>query len=202
MEYLKEMLYIVPAILLAITGHEFAHGFVSYRLGDPTPKREGRLSLNPLAHLDLVGTLCLLLFGMGWAKPVQINPASYKNRRVGTVLVSLAGPFMNYLMAFAGMLLFAWAASEGHDGIWFLYLASINVGLGTFNLIPIPPLDGSHVLEELVPGIREIYARIGRFAMPLLFLCLYTGILRKPLDFANNAVIEGMAEAAWRIFGW
>ena len=74
-EYLKDMLYMVPAILLAITCHEFAHGFVSYKLGDPTPKRQGRLSLNPFAHLDLMGTLCLLLFGMGWAKPVQINPA-------------------------------------------------------------------------------------------------------------------------------
>jgi len=141
-------------------------------------------------------------FGMGWAKPVQINPASYKNRKAGTVLVSLAGPLMNYVMAFVGMLLFAWARTAGYEGIWFFYLAIINVGLGTFNLIPIPPLDGSHVLEELVPGIRGIYGRIGRLAMPLLFLCLYTGILRKPLDYANAAVIDGMAEAVYRMFGW
>ena len=201
-EYLKDMLYMVPAILLAITCHEFAHGFVSYKLGDPTPKRQGRLSLNPFAHLDLMGTLCLLLFGMGWAKPVQINPASYKNRRVGTVLVSLAEPLMNYVLAFLGMLLFVAASMAGHEGIWFSYLAAINIGLGTFNLIPIPPLDGSHVLEELVPGIRGLYGRIGRLAMPLLFLCLYTGILREPLDYANTAVLEWMAQAAMRVCGW
>lgn len=200
-ESLKGMLYMIPAILVAITCHEFAHGFVSYRLGDPTPKRDGRLSLNPLAHLDIVGTLCLLLFGMGWAKPVQINPGSYKSRKVGTVLVSLAGPLMNYLLAFLGLLLYVAVNMAGYGGIWFFYLAAINIGLGTFNLIPVPPLDGSHVLEELVPGVRGIYGRVGRFAMPILVLCLYTGILKKPLDFVNDAVLGAMARAALAIFG-
>ena len=115
-EGLKGMLYIIPAILAAITCHEFAHGFVSYKLGDPTPKRDGRLSLNPLAHLDIVGTLCLLLFGMGWAKPVQINPGSYKSRKVGTVLVSLAGPLVNYLLAFLGLLLYVAVSMAGYRG--------------------------------------------------------------------------------------
>ncbi len=201
-DYLKSMLYLVPAILLAITCHEFAHGFVSYKLGDPTPKRDGRLSLNPFAHLDLVGTVCLLVFGMGWARPVQVNPTSYKNRKTGTVLVSLAGPLVNYLLAFLGMLLYVAVNMAGYDGIWFSYLALINIGLGTFNLIPVPPLDGSHVLEELVPGVQRLYCRIGRYAMPILVLCLYTGVLRKPLDYVNTAVFEGMARAAIVIFGW
>jgi Zn-dependent protease len=89
LEYLKSMIYIAPAILLAITAHEFAHGYVSYKLGDPTPKRDGRLSLNPLAHLDLWGTICLILFRMGWAKPVRINPSSYRDRKKGTILFLL-----------------------------------------------------------------------------------------------------------------
>lgn len=195
-DYIKGMLYSVPAILLAITLHEFAHGYVSYRLGDPTPKREGRLTLNPLAHLDVVGTLCLLLFGMGWAKPVRINPGSYKNSRIGTMLVSLAGPLMNYLLAFLSLLVFGLSGLYGHGfGEWFSYLALINIGLGTFNLIPFPPLDGSHVLEELVPAARQLFERLGRFAMPLLFLCLYTGVLRRPLEYANEAVLNGM----WRL---
>ncbi len=200
-EGLKGMLYIIPAILAAITCHEFAHGFVSYKLGDPTPKRDGRLSLNPLAHLDIVGTLCLLLFGMGWAKPVQINPGSYKSQKVGTVLVSLAGPLVNYLLAFLGLLLYVAVSMAGYRGDWFYYLAVINIGLGTFNLIPVPPLDGSHVLEELVPGVRGFYGRVGRFAMPILVLCLYTGILREPLNLVNDAVLGAMVRAALAIFG-
>lgn len=200
-EGLKGMLYIIPAILAAITCHEFAHGFVSYKLGDPTPKRDGRLSLNPLAHLDIVGTLCLLLFGMGWAKPVQINPGSYKSRKVGTVLVSLAGPLVNYLLAFLGLLLYVAVSMAGYRGDWFYYLAVINIGLGTFNLIPVPPLDGSHVLEELVLGVRGFYGRVGRFAMPILVLCLYTGILREPLNLVNDAVLGAMVRAALAIFG-
>ena len=200
-EGLKGMLYIIPAILAAITCHEFAHGFVSYKLGDSTPKRDGRLSLNPLAHLDIVGTLCLLLVGMGWAKPVQINPGSYKSRKVGTVLVSLAGPLVNYLLAFLGLLLYVAVSMAGYRGDWFYYLAVINIGLGTFNLIPVPPLDGSHVLEELVPGVRGFYGRVGRFAMPILVLCLYTGILREPLNLVNDAVLGAMVRAALAIFG-
>ena len=154
-----------------------------------------------MAHLDIVGTLCLLLFGMGWAKPVQINPGSYKSRKVGTVLVSLAGPLVNYLLAFLGLLLYVAVSMAGYRGDWFYYLAVINIGLGTFNLIPVPPLDGSHVLEELVPGVRGFYGRVGRFAMPILVLCLYTGILREPLNLVNDAVLGAMVRAALAIFG-
>lgn len=141
LEYLKSIIYTVPAILLAISAHEFAHGYVSYKLGDPTPKMDGRLTLNPFAHLDLWGTVCLILFRMGWAKPVRINTAYYKDKKKGTILVSLAGPAMNYIMAFVSMLIYGLFYKAGSSfGIWFYYLAVINVGLGTFNLIPIPPL--------------------------------------------------------------
>ncbi|WP_346892816.1 site-2 protease family protein [Clostridium sp. UBA871] len=96
---IKELIYLIPAILIAVSLHEFAHGYVSYKLGDPTPKVTGRLSLNPLAHLDPVGTLCLLFFRFGWAKPVQVNPYYYKDKRKGMALVGLAGPMMNFLIA-------------------------------------------------------------------------------------------------------
>lgn len=196
LEYLKSMVYIVPAILLAISAHEFAHGYVSCKLGDPTPKIDGRLTLNPLAHLDLWGTVCLILFRMGWAKPVRINTAYYKDKKRGTILVSLAGPLMNYLMAFISMLIYGlFYKAGGSYGTWFYYLAVINVGLGTFNLIPIPPLDGSNILQELFPKLGDFYCRIRRYAMPLLFLCLFTGILRIPLNQVNSTVINGM----WRL---
>lgn len=192
-DYLQSIIYTVPAILLAISCHEFAHAYVSYKLGDPTPKTEGRLTLNPLTHLDLWGTLCLVLFRMGWAKPVRINTSYYKDKKKATILVSLAGPMMNYLLAFIGMLLYGifYKAQSGF-GIWFYYLAIINIGLGTFNLIPLPPLDGSNVLLELLPKAKYIYYKIRPYAMPILFICLYTGILRVPLELVNSAVMNGM----------
>jgi Zn-dependent protease len=190
------MIYLVPAILLAISAHEFAHGYVSYKLGDPTPKRDGRLTLNPFAHMDFWGTICLVLFQMGWAKPVRINTAYYQDKKKGTILVSLAGPMMNYLLAFIAIFIYGCFYKAGNsNGIWFYYIAAINIGLGTFNLIPIPPLDGSNILQELFPGIGNFYCRIRRYAMPIMVLCLFTGILGIPLKKVNSAVINCM----WKI---
>lgn len=194
-QYLKNMIYTIPAILLAITAHEFAHGYVSYKLGDPTPKMEGRLTLNPFAHLDVTGTICLFLFRMGWAKPVRINTSYYRNRKSGIIAVSLAGPMINYLLAFIGIFFYGvFYKADSNAYIWFYHLAVINVGLGTFNLIPFPPLDGSNVLAELVPGVKKFYVRIKKYAMPLLFFCLAIGILRTPINFVNNNLISWM----WR----
>jgi Zn-dependent protease len=196
LEYLKSMIYTIPAILLAITAHEFAHGYVSYKLGDPTPKMDGRLTMNPLAHLDPWGALCLVVFRMGWAKPVRINTAYYRDKKKGTILVSLAGPLMNFFLAFVAMLIYGlFYKAENSYGIWFYYLAVINVGLGTFNLIPLPPLDGSNILQELFPKVRGFYYKIRRYAMPLIVICVVTGILRIPLNQINSAVMNGM----WKI---
>lgn len=193
LDSLTTIIYTVPAILLAISFHEFAHAYVSHKLGDPTPKMEGRLTLNPLTHFDLWGTICLVLFRMGWAKPVRINTSYYKDKKKGTILVSLAGPVMNYMLAFAGMLLYGLFYKIGSGlSIWFYYVAVINVGLGTFNLIPIPPLDGSNVLQELFPKVKYFYQRIRQYAMLLLFICLYTGILSVPLNLVNSTVMNGM----------
>ena len=192
-QILQDLIYIIPAMLIAITVHEYAHGFVSYKLGDPTPKRDGRLTLNPFAHMDLWGTICLVLFHMGWAKPVRINVGYYKRRKQGIIIVALAGPIMNYLVAFVGMLLYGLCYRKGYGiGVWFYYCAVVNIGLGTFNLIPIPPLDGSNVLMELVPKAKNFYVSIRKYAPIILFACVATGILRYPLNMANEWLLEGM----------
>jgi Zn-dependent protease len=130
---------------------------------------------------------------MGWAKPVRINTSYYKDKKWGTILVSLAGPAMNYLLAFVSMLIYGFFyASKNDNGIWFYYLALINIGLGTFNLIPIPPLDGSNVLLEFFPQLAPAYRTIRRYAMIILFLGLSIGILRIPLTRANSTILNFM----------
>lgn len=203
MEQLKSMLYVAPVILIAISFHELAHGYVSYKMGDPTPKLDGRLTLNPFKHLDLAGTLCLLVFHMGWAKPVRINTAYYKNKKKGIILVSLAGPAMNFLLAFISLLIFGLLLKYGNvysSAIYIVemlsyYSAVINIGLGLFNLIPIPPLDGSNVLGEIVPKVNEFYYKIRAYRSIILIVLLVSGILSRPLGIANNVIIEGM----WRL---
>lgn len=167
------------SVLVALVLHELAHGFVSYKLGDETPKREGRLTLNPMVHLDLFGTICLLFFHFGWAKPVQINPYNYKNKKLGTVLVSLAGPFTNFLIALLGMFLLRLGSLLPTILVSFLYsLISINVGLGVFNLIPLPPLDGSKVLAAVLPqDLYMKYMSIEQYGIIILMVILATGVL-------------------------
>ncbi|HIX66317.1 MAG TPA: site-2 protease family protein [Candidatus Anaerotruncus excrementipullorum] len=193
---LSRLLYTLPAVLLAISLHEFAHGWVSWKLGDPTPKATGRISLNPFHHLDLWGTLCLIVFHFGWAKPVQINPWYYKNRKLGTVLVSLAGPGMNFLLAFLatflqGVVLRVTGGYVGQAGYYLYmllaYIAAINLGLGVFNLIPIPPLDGSKVLGALLPEeLYFRYMRLEQYGFILLVVLLATPLLDRPLSLATG----------------
>ncbi len=155
-----EYLYIIPAALIAIMMHEIAHGLMSHWLGDPTPKRQGRLSLNPAKHLDPVGTLCLIFFHVGWAKPVVVNPEYYKKPKLGMLLVALAGPLINFLLAILAIFGIGFIMKFVHKystlvevALYFcMYLAIINIGLGVFNLIPIPPLDGSKILGSCLKG--------------------------------------------------
>lgn len=191
-EYWKNMLYIASAALAAISVHEAAHGIVSYKLGDPTPKRDGRLTLNPFVHLDLWGTICLVFFRMGWAKPVRINTSYYRNKKKGIIMVSLAGPLSNYLLAFLALILYFLMYDNQFFGVWFYYLAVLNIGLGTFNLIPIPPLDGSNVLMEIFPKVSLFYRKIRRHSGIILAMLLIFGILDKPIAYINRTVLNGM----------
>ncbi len=197
---IQSLLLTAPVMLLAIVCHECAHGLVSDRLGDPTPRASGRLTLNPLRHLDPVGTICLLFFHFGWAKAVPINPSYYRNRRTGLIQVSLAGPAANAIVAFLSLLvegLLLRFANPQSDLILLLcqlcsYSAMLNIGLGLFNLIPIPPLDGSNVAAMLSPAIARFYNRFSRYWRLFLLLCLFTGILSRPLSFLNNAIMDGL----------
>lgn len=143
------------AVLLAITFHETAHGFVAYKLGDPTAKNQGRLTLNPLAHLDPVGALMMFIAGFGWAKPVPVNPFFFNGDRTkGMMLVSVAGPVTNLLLSFVAY--FIYAAGGGFVTVPFLnvfltQMIVLNIYLAIFNLIPVPPLDGSKILAGFLP---------------------------------------------------
>lgn len=209
--YLIELLYSVPAVLLAISLHEFAHGFVSYKLGDPTPRLDGRLSLNPFRHLDIIGTLCLLVAGFGWAKPVMVNPGYYKNKKQGMVLTALAGPVMNFLLAFVFLFLYylLWKLGVSYTGTGTGILEKllvncvlINIGLGTFNLIPFPPLDGSKVLMAVLPErVYFSYMRYERYGQFVLFVLLFVGVLDKPLSFLRSGILTGMSHVVWGMLG-
>ncbi|MDO4607902.1 MAG: site-2 protease family protein [Clostridia bacterium] len=193
-------------IFLTLPIHEWAHGFVSTRLGDPTPRYQGRLTLNPLAHIDVIGAIGILLFGIGWAKPVQVNARYYKNPKVGMAIVAAAGPISNMIVALIASFLSClflyiaaitgslhWAAGGINVYIliadFFEFIAIINVNLAVFNLIPIPPFDGSRILFTFLP--QKYYFKLMQYERYIfigLLLLLYTGVLDAPLQFATSAV--------------
>lgn len=191
----------IPAILIAITFHEYAHGKMASLLGDPTPARTGRLSLNPLKHLDFFGTLMLLVVGFGWAKPVQINPMYFKDRRKGMVYTSLAGPIMNLTLAYLAIFSFHFFRPSGMIFSFINYLIWFNVVLGVFNLIPIPPLDGSKVLFGLLPPRLSVKLMpLEQYGNIILILLLLTGILGRLLTPMITGIIRGLEFLVLLIF--
>ncbi|MBT3310898.1 MAG: site-2 protease family protein [Desulfobacterales bacterium] len=184
-----EMIVRIPVLLFAITIHEFAHGYAAMRLGDPTAKLQGRLSLNPLPHIDPIGAICLFLFNFGWAKPVPINPRYFKDIRKGIIITAIAGPLANLLTAFiAGMLIRSFFPPIKIYQMVMIYLLLMNLGLGLFNLLPIPPLDGSNILENILPyemarkfGEFKRYGAIILISIVMLDNFAHTGILSKIL---------------------
>ena len=185
-------LFRVIIILFAICIHEMAHGYMAYKLGDNTAKYDGRLSLNPLHHIDPFGALCMLFFGFGWAKPVRINISYFKKTKRDTVLTALAGPLSNFLMAYIGMILFIYVCPTVNSlflSQFIFMFIMLNIGLGAFNLIPIPPLDGSKIFLSLLP--RRIYyeiMRYERYGFIVLIVALYLGVLDRILTFAQSGI--------------
>ena len=204
-----------PGVLIAITFHEFAHGYVAYKLGDNTAKNEGRLSLNPLAHLDPIGTLMLLFAGFGWGKPVQVNPANYTRKismEKGEALVSAAGPIMNIILAFVFSLIYcalykfagtAFLSSTVGGVIMILISATIstNVGLGIFNLIPLPPLDGSKIIMPFLPYKAKEWFTNNEQIFYLIFVVLWiTGIAGTIISPAISWISTGFLNLGKMIF--
>lgn len=189
----------LTVIFLTLPVHEFAHGWAAVKLGDNTPRWQGRLTINPFAHIDYIGALCILLFGFGWAKPVQVNQNNFRNPKRDMALTALAGPLSNIIVALIAMLLFnACLNLLGIIGVWvqyvawfFFYVASINVSLAVFNLIPIPPLDGSRLLSALLP-YKYYYAlmRYERYIFFGLLALLWIGVLDVPLNYLSDALMN------------
>ncbi|OIN89189.1 hypothetical protein AUJ59_02305 [Candidatus Beckwithbacteria bacterium CG1_02_47_37] len=169
----SELLFFLPALIIAITIHEFAHAWMADRLGDPTPQLQGRLSLNPLKHLDPIGTLMLLFFRFGWGKPVEFDPYNLRHPRRDAALISLAGPAVNLILATALSLVLKFSGSPLFS--IFLYpVILININLAIFNLLPVPPLDGTKILYGILPAdwADEYNDFMGRYGTILLILLI------------------------------
>ncbi len=199
-------LLLAPPFLFALTLHELAHGWTAWRLGDPTARNEGRLTLNPLSHLDLFGTIAFFLVSIGWAKPVPVNPSYFRNPRKGMLVVALAGPGANLLLAAASaglvrlmlllpadspflISLLVPAVNMAAASVW------INIMLMVFNCLPIPPLDGSKVLMGLLPPDATLrYAQMEPYGFLLVLLLSYMGVLGSIIGpitrFANDLLLR------------
>lgn len=169
------ILFAIPSILVASTLHEYAHGLAAYKLGDPTAKAAGRLTLNPLAHIDPIGALAMIFFRFGWSKPVPINEYNFKKGELGTAITALAGPFSNFLLAslcgLANWILKIDAGSIG--GLFLLTFTTINLALAFFNLIPIPPLDGHKIVRAILPTkLRYYWQQMERFQIIFLVILI------------------------------
>ncbi len=209
MDTINQLIILAPPLLLALTLHEYAHGYVAYRLGDPTAYNAGRLTLNPLSHLDPIGTIAFFFIKFGWAKPVPVNPYYFKNPRKDMLWVALAGPVTNLLLAVFSALflkgLLGTATVIPYSPLleailiplYNMLVASvwINLVLCIFNFLPIPPLDGGRILTGLLPeSLARTYASFERYGFIVILILAFTGVLGTvifPLiRFANNLLLS------------
>lgn len=196
-------------VLCCMPVHEMAHAYAAYKCGDDTAKLKGRLTINPFAHLDLIGTLMILFFGIGYANPVPVNPARLKHPRKNMALISFAGPLANIIMSFIFIFLtyFLMFIAPTNNVIYmvasfFSYAAQVNVTLAVFNLIPIPPLDGSKILTAVLPD--KLYfslMRYERYIMIGLFVLLFLGVLNGPISWLSDILLNIISFIPSLIFG-
>lgn len=196
-------------VLCCMPVHEMAHAYAAYKCGDDTAKLKGRLTINPFAHLDLIGTLMILFFGIGYANPVPVNPARLKHPKKNMALISFAGPLANIIMSFIFIFLtyFLMFIAPTNNVIYmvasfFSYAAQVNVTLAVFNLIPIPPLDGSKILTAVLPD--KIYfslMRYERYIMIGLFVLLFLGVLNGPISWLSDILLNIISFIPSLIFG-
>lgn len=208
-ETLINILLSIAALLLVFTVHECAHGYAAYLLGDTTAKDAGRLSLNPIKHLDPFGALCLLIFRFGWAKPVPINPYRFKNFRFGTALCSLAGPLSNVIFAFLvnllwGTLFYLGISMNQYVQSFLQILYFYNLSIAVFNLIPIPPLDGSKIVLSILPQKAYTFVlNYERYGFILLILLLWTNLLNGVLNtgvYNLSLLLENLSSGLLSLF--
>ncbi len=209
---LMGLLVYALVIFILLPVHEYAHAWAASRLGDQTALQRGRLSFDPMRHVDPMGALCLVLFGFGWAKPVPVNPFYFKNRKAGMALTALAGPASNLLMALIGALLYNILALVLPGGtLWlvvyyfFYYFISINISLAVFNFLPVPPLDGSRIFSAVLPDSwNDFLNRYERYIFPIMAVLLFSGLLDGVLSVMNDWAFALVIEAAalpFRLFG-
>ena len=205
---LLNLLLMLPGMLLALTLHELAHGLVADHLGDPTARYAGRLTLNPLRHLDPLGTILLLLVGFGWAKPVPVDPRNFADRRRGMAAVGLAGPLTNFLLAFVLSFPLVYLQLVAGASLWermLSFAVIINVLLGIFNLLPVPPLDGSRILPAfLSPRAAYAFELHEGWGYVVLLVLLLTGLLGNilvPLVYTTYGTMITTAASILSPFG-
>lgn len=211
-DYLSLMILLLSkcfVVFCCMPIHELAHGFIAYKCGDDTAKLKGRLTINPFAHLDWIGTIMIFLFGIGYANPVPVNPARLKHPRRDMALVALAGPISNLLMGFVWVFLFYIINSAGNSnagilaiGYFFYYAAQVNVMLAVFNLLPIPPLDGAKIFSAVLPD--KVYFKImkyDRYIMIALMVLLFTGVLNGVIGWLTNIMMQFISIIPQLIFG-
>ncbi|MGL5257312.1 MAG: site-2 protease family protein [Proteocatella sp.] len=191
--YLIDFLMILPGVLIAISFHEFAHAAAAYAMGDPTAKNEGRLSVNPAKHIDPIGFLMLMIARFGWAKPVPVNESNFKNRALGTFLVSIAGIAMNVFIAILTIIIVHFTQGIFSNYAYYEVMSSIiriNIAFAAFNLLPVPPLDGSKLVLSIIPAkYRHFVYKYENYGTLILVLLLITGTLGIVLNPIVNVII-------------
>ncbi len=206
MLFILEILYILPAVLIGLSFHEASHAYVAYKMGDPTAKNLGRITLDPAKHLDPIGLLCLLFLGFGWAKPVPVNPNNFENRRKGEFLVSIAGVTMNFILGvgftviLALMLVFNIRNSIAIKIIQ--YIISINFVLMVFNLLPIGPLDGTGIIRAILwKDSYKFDSFMARYGTIILLMLLITGVIGMFISGIVTVIQTNVYNLVFMIFG-